>query len=496
VKDPDRALELVGQTAELRFRPVLAVVPEEQIQALLQAPSTTVAPGASTTTAVPGASTTTVPGGAPSTTAAITPTSAAGEVGMGIGVGEVAGVLAQTPTTAPLTTAPPTTAVPPTSAGSPTTAAPTATTVPGAPTTTGPPTTAPPIDPSALLAQYELTPPELDDPTQQVVLPEYDDDGNVVVRYVLGPSALTGEALEGASAGLQGAEWVVRPTFRSGAQGIDLFNAAAAQCNPPSGTCPALAPASEGGQLAIVLDGQVVSAPVIKAGNFARDQIVISGSFDEREARDVALVLNYGALPVELEPQQSQVVSATLGDDALFAGIVAGIVGITLAALYMILYYRLLGVIAVLSLFVSGGLLWGLIAWLGESRGLALTLAGITGIIVSIGVSLDSNVVYYEHVKEDVRHGRTVRSAIDRAFTAAFSTIVKADVASLIGATLLYLLTIGSVRGFALYLGLATVLDLVASWFFMRPAVRLLARSERLTGRPALLGLVLPEEAS
>jgi preprotein translocase subunit SecD len=306
--------------------------------------------------------------------------------------------------------------------------------------------------------------------------------------YSLGPAALTGEALEGATASLTPGtgEWVVLPTFKSGEGGIDAFNAVAATCFSKGPECPT-------GQLAITLDGEVISAPTIQTPSFERDQVQVTGEFDESEARDLALVLRYGALPVELEPQQVQVVSATIGEDALRAGVIAGLVGVVAVALYMVLFYRLLGVVAMMSLLISGSFLWAFIAYLGESRGLALTLAGVTGIIVSIGVALDSNVVYYEHVKEDVYLGRTVRSAVERSFQGAFSTIVKADVASLIGAGLLYWLTVGPVRGFAFYLGLATILDLVISWFFMRPAVIWLGRTRMVARRPSLLALQDPD---
>lgn len=482
VQDPDRALELVGQTAELRFRPVQSVIPEEQVQAMLTDPDslfptvttlptgTTVTDGATSTTSAPG---TTAP-----------PTGPADSVNDGSGDADELGFGAPGQELAAAQVAPVTTEAPPTTAAGSDTV----------PPEVVPPDTIPApeiadFDPASMLAQLELTPDDQDNAEAEVVLGQYDEEGNLVARFVLGPSLLTGETLESARAGLEVAEWLVRPVFRSGPEGIDQFNAAAATCNPPSPTCPT-------GQLAITLDGRVISAPVIQASLFTRDQVQITGGFSEREARDLALVLNYGALPLELEPQQSQIVSATLGSDALSAGLIAGAVGVALAALYMLAYYRLLGLVGILSLVISGSLLWGLISWLGETQGLALTLAGITGIIVSIGVSLDSNIVYYENVKEDVRNGRTVRSAVDRAFTSAFSTIVKADVASLIGATLLYLLTIGSVRGFALYLGIATVLDLVASWFFMRPAARLLASSPRLANNPRALGITLPAEAS
>ena len=233
----------------------------------------------------------------------------------------------------------------------------------------------------------------------------------------------------------------------------------------------------------------MITAPQIRAPRFERDAIVISGGFDKQGAADVALSLRYGALPVELEAENTQVVSATIGEDSLHAGIRAGIIGLALVAAFMLAYYRLLGLVALASLAVSGTLLWGIIAYLGTSQGLALTLAGVTGIIVAIGVSVDSNVVYFEHLKEDILDGRTARSAVARAFKAAWSTIVKANMASLIGAGLLYWMTVGAVKGFALYLGLATVLDLVATYFFMGPLIRLLARTNGFARRPVRFGL-------
>lgn len=334
------------------------------------------------------------------------------------------------------------------------------------------------------LAVEDLTSPDDDEADAVVILPQHDSGGNETVRYELGPTALTGDALRTARASLdQVGQWVVLPIFKSGSPGIDDFNAVALECfgqNPE--VCPT-------GQVAIVLDGNVISAPVIQTPTFEADSIQISGAFGQREAEDLAVALRFGALPVELEPQAAQVVSATIGEDALKAGVTAGLIGLGLSALYMIAYYRLLGLGAVLSLCISGGLLWVIIAFLGETRGLALTLAGVTGIIVAIGVSLDSNVVYFEHLKEDLRNGRTLRSSVERSFITAFSTIVKANLATLIGAVVLYWLTIGPVRGFALYLGVATVLDLVATYFFMRPAAILLARWKRAEDTPALLGL-------
>ena len=277
--------------------------------------------------------------------------------------------------------------------------------------------------------------------------------------------------------------WSVAPIFTSGSPGIDDFNVIAAACNTFQASCPA-------GRVAIEIDGFVESAPSVNAAYFERDQITISGSFTEEEAKDLALALNFGALPLELTPQESRIVSSTLGEDALDAGVLAGLIGVLLVSIYLIAYYRYLGVVAIVSLLISGALLWTIVAWLGASQGLALTLAGVTGLIVSIGVSVDSNVVYFEHLKEDVKGGRTVRSAVERSFPIAYSTIVKANVASLIAAVVLYTLTVGQVRGFALFLGLATVLDLVATYFFMGPAIRILANLEiDLARKPSTYGI-------
>lgn len=312
-----------------------------------------------------------------------------------------------------------------------------------------------------------FTPPEDDLADWAVLLPGRGEP----VGYVLGPAELTGEAVAEAAATYNN-EWVVNLDLtEDGAVGFDE-----------------IAAKHFGQQVAIVLDGVVESAPVIRATEFG-GTAVISGTFGEEEARDLAVALRFGALPVEFEQDDVRTVSATLGEGTLRAGVIAGIVGLILVGLYMLAYYRLLGIVAVASLAISGSVLWSLISWLGESRGLALTLAGTTGIIVSIGVQVDSNIVYYERIKEEVRRGRAVRSAADASFKGAFMTIVWADLASLIGAGVLYQLTSGTVRGFALYLGLATLIDLAVSYFFMRPLVVFIAR-RLVNEEPRRLGVL------
>ncbi len=469
VKDKDRALKLVGQTAELQFRPVLAVYPpptNASASGSSDSTDTTAADGSTgstdtTSSAVdPAASTT--------TTAGSTSTS---QASMGLVEGESA-LGAQT---------------------SPSVSETSSTTVdPNASTTSLDPNASTTTTVDAAAAAQSSTPPLTSEDvlnsdegkTQTVVVPEVDrKTGEITAVYQLGPVAVPGTSIESATAGLdQKGQWEIRPVFKDGADGIDKFNAAAAQCNPPSQTCPT-------GQIAVVLDNKVLTAPTIKVASFQRDQITISGSYKESEAKDIATALNYGALPVVLVPQTSEIVSATLGRDALHAGLVAGLVGFVLVGLYMIFFYRLLGVLAMVKLLIEGSILWAILCFLGAQWGLALTLAGITGIIVSIGVSLDSNVVYYEHMKEDVRSGRSIRAAVDKSFASAWSTILAADGASVIGAALLWFLTVGAVRGFAFFLGLSTILDLITSYCYMRPVVRWATNSQRCQEHPGQFGL-------
>jgi preprotein translocase subunit SecD len=311
---------------------------------------------------------------------------------------------------------------------------------------------------------------------------------------MLGPSLATGRIVKTASADIQNGQWLVRLEMRGGADGIDKFNEIAAKCFQAADpeVCPT-------GQLAIVLDSVVQSAPSINDSTFAADQISISGSFDESEAKDLALVLRYGSLPVELERQSVQTVSASLGDDSLRAGVIAGIVGLALVAIYMLLYYRALGLVVIIGLTIWGSLIYTIISYLGVSQGLALTLSGVTGIIVSIGVTVDSYVVYFERLKDEVKAGRTLRSSTDRAFKRAFRTTLAANFTAFLGAAVLWWLTVGSVRGFAFFLGLSTLLDVVVAWFFTGPIVTLLARNRIFTDMPVLgvaRGLAAPDASA
>ncbi|MFN6121509.1 MAG: preprotein translocase subunit SecD [Actinomycetes bacterium] len=209
----------------------------------------------------------------------------------------------------------------------------------------------------------------------------------------------------------------------------------------------------------------------------------MTGSFDEDSARDLARVLKSGSLPVRMETQSVQNVSPTLGEDSLDAAIIAGVIGVALVLLLLVLYYRTLGLVVVGGLAVSFSILYAVISLLSRTQGLALSLAGVAGVIVSVGVTVDSYVVYFERLKDEVRAGRTLRNSAQRGFTGAWRTILIADIVSLIGAFTLWWLTVGSVRNFAFFLGLSTLVDLIVSYFFTRPVVLLLARTDWMARR-------------
>jgi preprotein translocase subunit SecD len=295
------------------------------------------------------------------------------------------------------------------------------------------------------------------------------DDG---LQYLLGPVEATGEVFTNeATADVVDGNWSVSVKLRSGAAGEDLWNALAKKCYDGGEQCPSK-------QIAISLDGEVISAPVVETPSFSNGSVQITGSFTEEDATELARVLQFGAVPVKFDLPTVQTVSASLGEDSLRAAIVSGLIGVLLVLLFLMFYYRLIALVVVAGLSVSGLLLWSVISLLSKTNGLALTLSGAAGIIVSIGVTVDSYVVFFEKLKDDVQAGRTLRNSASRGFNSAWRAIVVADTASLIGAVVLWWLTVGSVRGFAFFLGLSTLSDMVVSYFFTRPAVLLLARTK------------------
>ncbi len=272
-----------------------------------------------------------------------------------------------------------------------------------------------------------------------------------------------------------GGQWVVIPEFTE--EGGEKFRESTAYL----AAYPVGDPRR---QLAIVVDGAVTSAPAVAAEvspneGLDPNAVIITvggGENAEQDSQDLAAILRYGALPTTFERERVESVSATLGSDSLQAGLLAGLAGLFLVAAYMLFYYRSLGIISIVGLTVFGSFLIGVIILLGQTQGTTLTLAGVTGVIVSIGITLDSYIVYFERTKEEYRHGRALRPSITHAFEGAFRTIMTGDTVTFLAAILLFMLAIGQVKGFALTLGLATVIDVIVAYFYTRPVAYLMAR--------------------
>jgi preprotein translocase subunit SecD len=321
------------------------------------------------------------------------------------------------------------------------------------------------------------------DPTQTVLL--LDKQG---VAYVVGPAGASGKVFKNdAVADVQSGQWAVVVGLRSGPDGDQLWNRLAAACFNRTAECPT-------GQLAMVLDGTVISAPTVNEPEFTGGTVQITGSFTPEEARDLAKILEFGAVPVRFVVSQAQTVSATLGSDSLRAALISGIVGLLLVALLLLAYYRLMALFVLAGLGVSVALLWSVISFLSRSNGLALSLSGIAGIIVSIGIAVDSYIVFFERIKDEIRAGKTLKNSALRSFESAWRTIVAADTVSFIAAIVLWYLTVGSVRGFAFFLGISALTDIIVTFFFTRSAVLLYARSKGAQGRKTLgIQTVKPE---
>ena len=344
------------------------------------------------------------------------------------------------------------------------------------------------VPPTARKDRPEIT--ELKDSSvndEEVVYPsaQGNEDG---VLYVLEPARLTGEILTNAEAvpdSTTGTNWSVI---------LDMNDEGSAEWQEFTKELACLRDEGEQvkSQVAIVLDGRVESAagmqpPGTTASSGVTCEEGIGGGEtsitvgDEVEAKNLALVLQTGALPITLEQDQVQKVSPTLGEDSLRAGFLAGAIGIGLVMLYMLIYYRALALVVWLGLAVFSAVTYVTLSVLGETAGLSLSLAGIAGIIVSVGVTADSYIVAFERVKDEAHTGKTVRAAVSKGMERAFSTIVVADTVTGAAAIILFLLAVGPVRGFALTLGIATIVDVVIAYFYTRSAVNLLAGSKRFT---------------
>ncbi|WP_181803173.1 protein translocase subunit SecD [Streptomyces shenzhenensis] len=292
--------------------------------------------------------------------------------------------------------------------------------------------------------------------------------GSVWYKYVLGPARVDGTDVKKAQAvfDTQGAAgWQVQMTFTgSGAKKFaDVTAELAKNTSQPTN------------EFGIVLDGEVVSSPTVSQ-SITGGQAEISGSFTQTEAQSLANELSYGALPLSFRVASMTTVTAALGGEQLHAGLLAGAIGLALVVIYLVVYYRGLSLVAIASLLVSAILTYVLMVLLGQAIGFALNLPAVCGAIVAIGITADSFIVFFERIRDEIREGRTLRPAVERAWPRARRTILVSDFVSFLAAAVLYVVTVGKVQGFAFTLGLTTVLDVVVVFFFTKPLMTILAR--------------------
>ncbi len=437
----------VGQTALLRFRVVYAVAP-------------------GTPQPTPSATPTTSPSGKPSSTPSkqptATPSKPASTTTPGNGAPAVAAPpraarAAATPTPTPSAPA----ANPSTPAANPSTPAAT----PGQPVKGDPLQWQPDATSQAAFQAYTCSDKKQEEfPDRPLITCDREGQN----KFLLGPAVVEGTDLSNAYAGVPQNQfnWMVFLQF-TGQGGKKFANATTFLASKPEGQ----------NAFAIVLDGKVMSYPTVK-DPITDGRAQIEGSFTEDEARDLANVLKYGALPLAFEPSSVENVSPQLGSDQLHAGILAGVIGLFLVVVYSFLYYRGLGIVVVASLAVAALLVYASVVLLGTALGFTLTLAGIAGLIVAIGITADSFVVFFERLRDEIREGRSLRSAVETGWQRARHTIIAADSITLLAAVVLYMLAVGGVKGFAFALGLTTIIDLVVVFLFTKPLVTVLARTK------------------
>lgn len=316
----------------------------------------------------------------------------------------------------------------------------------------------------------------LDDPAKPMLA--CDQDGLYV--YLLQPTLIPGTEIKSATSGYDaqsGHGWVINVDFKS-----DGYKTWSTYTTNHVGT-----------QTAFTLDSQVLSAPNINEP-ITTPGTMVSGSFTSESAKSLADSLKFGALPLAFDRSESEQVSAELGFQYLKAGLIAGGIGLALVIIYCLFYYRLLGIITILSLVLSGALVYAVMVLLGRWIGLSLDMAGIAGLIIAIGITADSFVVYFERIKDEVREGRTFRSAVPRGWIRAKKTILSADAVTFLSAVILYILAVGDVKGFAFTLGLSTVLDLLVVFLVTHPLVALMSKMD-IFAHPVWSGLGSVAEA-
>jgi preprotein translocase subunit SecD len=311
---------------------------------------------------------------------------------------------------------------------------------------------------------YQCGDPMEESPRSAIVA--CDDQG--LQKFLLGPTAVRGQDLETASFGIPQGElaYAVTLSFNSTgtAQMSELTGALVGQAEPRN-------------MFAIVLDGIVESAATAQ-DRILNGEAIIRGGFTADTAAALSNVLKFGSLPLSFEPSQVETVSATLGGEQLRVGIIAGIIGLLVVALYAFVYYRAMGIVVVASLAVAAAATYSLMVLLGQAVGFALNLPGIAGAIVGIAVTADSFVIYFERIRDEIREGRSLKSALQAGWEKARGTIIISDMVSLLSALILFFLAFGGVKGFAFTLGLTTLLDLAVVFFFTKPLVELMGRTK------------------
>ncbi len=307
-------------------------------------------------------------------------------------------------------------------------------------------------------------------------------DGSI--KYILGPVEVSGETISDATngqvttqSGATTGEWAVNIVFNG--TGTDQFADVTTRLSGLEGAQ---------NQFAIVLDGQVISAPRTLAV-ITNGEPQITGQFTQDSSKALADQLKFGALPISFTVQSQDTISATLGESQLQSGLIAGLIGLILVVLYSLMQYRLLGLVTVASLVVAGVITYLFITALSWSEGYRLSLAGVAGLIVAIGITADSFIVYFERVRDELRDGRGLESAVEAGWKRAFRTIVASDVVNFLAATVLFILAIGNVRGFALTLGITTVIDLLVVSLFTHPVLQLVGRTKFFSEGHSLSGL-------
>ncbi|MCB5165335.1 protein translocase subunit SecD [Streptomyces bambusae] len=287
-------------------------------------------------------------------------------------------------------------------------------------------------------------------------------------KWLLGPAGVEGKDIKDAKGALdqQRGIWIVQMQFND--RGADQFAKVTGELATKQ---------QPQNQFAIVLDGEVVSDPYVSQ-SITGGNAEISGSFNQQSAQDLGNMLSYGALPLSFQEDSVTTVTAALGGEQLKAGLIAGAIGLALVVIYLVAYYRGLALIAIVSLLASAILTYTIMALLGKGIGFALNLPAVCGAIVAIGITADSFIVYFERIRDEIREGRTLRPAVERAWPRARRTILVSDFVSFLAAAVLFIVTVGKVQGFAFTLGLTTLLDVVVVFLFTKPIMTLVARTK------------------